>query len=447
MFSRELNSPPRIAPITETAWKSGIRRGRPGWPDADLRLDRARPMDDPDEALADALVGAIDAASAAAEPPPTTPNSRSDDRRHVDPAEIAAHDRAWPGRVEAALVGRAELARRRGARRSPASRRTAGDTANSARRSSRRKPRRRVGAGRPGPGGGRSDVRRAGARPPPRGRSDVRATSARSSRAAEARRRYVDAELMASQPASAWIDAPRRSEASTRAIASYPRSPRTGPGRYEAIALVGASERLARSTPRIRDTLSVSVDVPSDRLAAALDLVAEVLVHPDLPGPEVERLRDDGSTTCSRPRPIRAPVEEAFVGTIYALELALSPTVGGTRETVRPGVRPAPRYQRHLHPAQATLIVGGDLGPRSVGMVERLLGRGMAPARPRPQSATIAEHGAPRPGHASAASVQTKIRVGHRGVPRRIPSLPMHVSVMGAILEQAVQLTPQHEAA
>ena len=32
MFRRELKRPPRIALITETAWKSGIRRGRPRWP-------------------------------------------------------------------------------------------------------------------------------------------------------------------------------------------------------------------------------------------------------------------------------------------------------------------------------------------------------------------------------------------------------------------------------
>ena len=36
--------------MTDTAWKSGIRRGRPAVTDPDLRLDRARPVDDPDEA-------------------------------------------------------------------------------------------------------------------------------------------------------------------------------------------------------------------------------------------------------------------------------------------------------------------------------------------------------------------------------------------------------------
>src|ERR671919_360967 len=32
MFRRELKSPPRIALMTDTAWKSGIRRGSPTWP-------------------------------------------------------------------------------------------------------------------------------------------------------------------------------------------------------------------------------------------------------------------------------------------------------------------------------------------------------------------------------------------------------------------------------
>src|SRR5947207_924457 len=32
MFRRELKRPPRIAVMTDTAWKSGTLRGSPGWP-------------------------------------------------------------------------------------------------------------------------------------------------------------------------------------------------------------------------------------------------------------------------------------------------------------------------------------------------------------------------------------------------------------------------------
>jgi predicted Zn-dependent peptidase len=38
--------------------------------------------------------------------------------------------------------------------------------------------------------------------------------------------------------------------------------------------------------------LTVGVDVPAARLEPALDLVAEVLLHPTFPESEVERLRD-----------------------------------------------------------------------------------------------------------------------------------------------------------
>jgi predicted Zn-dependent peptidase len=68
-----------------------------------------------------------------------------------------------------------------------------------------------------------------------------------------------------------------------------------GTERYDAIALVEAGERLGASIHADAgwDALSVTVDVPAARLEPALELVAEVLLHPTFPGPEVERLRDE----------------------------------------------------------------------------------------------------------------------------------------------------------
>ena len=216
-----------------------------------------------------------------------------------------------------------------------------------------------------------------------------------------------------------------------------------GTERYEAIALVEASERLGASLHAESgwDTLSVSVDVPSDRLAAALDLVAEVLLHPTFPGPEVERLRDERLNDLLQAQADpRRRVEEAFVGTIYASSSPYHRPSGGTRETVEGLASDQLRavYRRMLHPARATLIVGGDLGAQDVvGMVERLFGAWDGSGATAAASATIADTGTSvgrlvrvihRPG-----SVQTEIRVGHRGVPRRIPDFHA-VSVMGAIL-------------
>ena len=216
-----------------------------------------------------------------------------------------------------------------------------------------------------------------------------------------------------------------------------------GTDRYEAIALVEAAERLGASLHAEAgwDALTVGVDVPSDRLAPALDLVAEVLLHPTFPAPEVERLRDERLNDLLQARADpRRRVEEAFVGTVYAPESPYHRPSGGTRETVE-GLGPdhlRSAYAAMLHPARATLIVGGDLGGQDViANVERLFSGWDGTDGNGSPAGAIDDTGTSvgrlvrvvhRPG-----SVHTEIRVGHRGLPRRIPDFHA-VSVMGAIL-------------
>ena len=217
-----------------------------------------------------------------------------------------------------------------------------------------------------------------------------------------------------------------------------------GTERYDAIALVEASERLGASLHAESgwDALSVSVDVPSDRLAPALELVAEVLLRPTFPASEVERLRDERLNDLLQARADpRRRVEEAFVGTIYSPRSPYHRPSGGTRETVETLTPDDLRtvYRQNLLPGRTTLIVGGDLGGLDVvGLAERLFGSwdgvgGGAAATPAPIDDTGTNVGRQvrvvhRPG-----SVQTEIRVGHRGLPRRIPDFHA-LSVMGAIL-------------
>ncbi len=215
-----------------------------------------------------------------------------------------------------------------------------------------------------------------------------------------------------------------------------------GTDRYDAIALVEAGERLGASLHAEAgwDALTVGVDVASDRLAPALDLVAEVLLRPTFPENEVERLRDERLNDLLQAKADpRRRVEEAFVGTIYAAAAPYHRPSGGIRETVETLTSDDLRtvYRRMLHPARSTLIVGGDLGGQDViGLAERLFGEwdgtgdADAPASIRDDGTTAGRlvrviH---RPG-----SVQTEIRVGHRGVPRRIADFHA-VSVMSAIL-------------
>jgi len=216
-----------------------------------------------------------------------------------------------------------------------------------------------------------------------------------------------------------------------------------GTERYDAIALVEAGERLGASIHADAgwDALSVSVEVPAARLVPALELVAEVLLHPMFPALEAERLRDERLNDLLQAQADpRRRAEQAFAATIYSPISPYHRPSGGTRETVE---RLTPdhlrrAYARVLDPRRATLIVAGDLGGQHVlPLAERLLGGWAAGSGADANPADIMDarasdervvHVVHRP-----ASVQTEIRIGHRGLPRRIPDFHA-VSVMSAIL-------------
>jgi zinc protease len=215
-----------------------------------------------------------------------------------------------------------------------------------------------------------------------------------------------------------------------------------GTERYDAVGLTEASERLGASIHAESgwDATSVGVDVPSTRLQAALELLAEVLLRPTFPANEVERLRDERLNDLLQAQADpRRRADETFIGTIYASASPYHRPSAGTKETVEglddAGARRA--YERILDPARATLVVGGDLGGQDVlELAGRLFGawsRHASAADPGP----VVDQGAAsgrlvrvvhRPG-----SVQTEIRIGHPGLPRRIPDYHA-VSVMSAIL-------------
>jgi len=217
-----------------------------------------------------------------------------------------------------------------------------------------------------------------------------------------------------------------------------------GTERFDAIQLVEAAERLGASLHAEAgwDALHASVDVPADRLAPALELVAEILLRPTFPTSEVERLRDERLNDLLQAQADpRRRAEQAFADTIYAGASPYHRPSGGTRETVErltaSDLRRA--YERTLDPRRATLVVGGDLGGQDVvELAERMLGSWQGSATTVGDSGgSIVDTAASnrriirvvhRPG-----SVQTEIRIGHRGLPRRIPDFHA-VSVMSAIL-------------
>jgi zinc protease len=219
-----------------------------------------------------------------------------------------------------------------------------------------------------------------------------------------------------------------------------------GTERYDAVALVEATERLGAGLHADAgwDASTVSIEVPVARLEPALDLLAEVAAHPTFPVREVDRLREErlNDLLQARAEP-RRRVDEAFIGTIYKPSSPYHQPSGGLAGTVGTldADRLATAWRRGFDPRRMTLILAGDLdgagGGGPVAMAERLLGgwelaRGATaiggPVSSESALSALVIKLLDRPG-----SVQTEIRVGHVGVPRRIEQFAA-LSIMSAIL-------------
>jgi predicted Zn-dependent peptidase len=107
--------------------------------------------------------------------------------------------------------------------------------------------------------------------------------------------------------------------------------------RRDAVALTEAAERLGASLHAEAgwDATVAGVEVPAERLGAALALLAELVREPAFPQREVERLRDQRLNDLLQAKvdPARR-AEEAFIETIYAPGTPYARVAGGRRETV-----------------------------------------------------------------------------------------------------------------
>ena len=215
-----------------------------------------------------------------------------------------------------------------------------------------------------------------------------------------------------------------------------------GTERYSAVELVEATERLGASIHAEAgwDATTISADVPAERLAPALDLVAEIASRPTFPADEVTRLRDERLNDLLQAHADpRRRAEEAFVEAVYATTSPYRRSSAGTRETVERLTADAARAElaRRFDPGRMTLIVGGDLtGIDVVALAaERFAGwrpaAGAGPGRVVDATAASLERRVRvihRPG-----DVQTEIRIGHPGARRVIPDFHA-LAVMSAIL-------------
>ena len=229
-----------------------------------------------------------------------------------------------------------------------------------------------------------------------------------------------------------------------------------GTARYDAIALVEATERLGASIHADAgwDATSVSLDVPAPRLEPALELLAEVVLHPTFPEGEVERLRDERLNDLLQAKADpRRRADEVFAATIYEGSSPYHRPAGGTRETVAEltPARLRAAYERGHRsgtgPRSSSAATCAGIDVR--GIVERLLG-GWGPAvgavdqrpdrRRRRGPRAVRPHRPP----AGRGPDRDPDRACRRAAPdRRLPRAVGH----GRDPRRAVQLAAEHEAA
>jgi zinc protease len=215
-----------------------------------------------------------------------------------------------------------------------------------------------------------------------------------------------------------------------------------GTERYDAIGLVEAAERLGAELHAEAgwDAMSAELQVPVERLGQGLELLVELVRRPTFPGSEVERLRDQRLADIQQARvdPARR-VAEAFSDTVYAPMSPYHRPAGGTADTVIGLDADVARtaYERGVDPASATVIVGGDLSEVDVpALLEPLVADWVASPSARPAEPVVSVEQLPRPRVRVVhrpGSVQSEIRIGHMGLPRKSPDFHA-VSVMSMIL-------------
>ena len=182
----------------------------------------------------------------------------------------------------------------------------------------------------------------------------------------------------------------------------------------------------------------VDMEVPVARLEAALPLMADVALRPDFPEKELVRIRKEALTTLLEARSEASQIaswalSQAIFGSSHRYGL---PTGGNARSIATLTVADLRSFhEKHYRPANATLIVTGDVHSASlVPMLEKSFGSwagsGNAPASlPEPNQVKGRTFWLiDKPGAA-----QSSIRIGRVGPNRRTPEYPA-LEVMNTLL-------------
>ena len=229
-----------------------------------------------------------------------------------------------------------------------------------------------------------------------------------------------------------------------------------GTERYPGVELIEAAERLGSTlhAEASWDAFAASVEVAASRLRAALELLDELVERPTFPAEEVARLRDErlNDLLQMRAEP-RRRVEHAFSQSIYTAESPYWRLAAGDRSTVERLTRDEliGIHRALLSPQRSALVVGGDLTGLDVPrMAEEVLGSLASAGSGQSSASAVSGEPTAKPAlsvpvadsavdrtivrlYHRPGSVQSEVRIGHVGLPRRISDFHA-VQVMAAIL-------------
>lgn len=230
-----------------------------------------------------------------------------------------------------------------------------------------------------------------------------------------------------------------------------------GTRRRDAIAFVEATERLgaAISTACSWEALGASLTVPRRHLGPSLELLAEMALRPSFPADEVDRLRAQrlNDLLQANADPARR-VDRAFAETLYAPGAAYRRLLAGDEASVPRLERGtlAARHEALFDPARAALILAGDLeGLDPVALAAEHFGgwRAGASAVLGADGIVAADEPAPNAGGGRRVvlidrpgSAQSELRIGHVGLPRRIPdyhAVTVLTAIVGGLFNSRLQ--------
>ena len=171
------------------------------------------------------------------------------------------------------------------------------------------------------------------------------------------------------------------------------------------------------------DATQVSLHVLSEEFPEALRLMADMVIRPDFPAPEVDRVLQERLTNLARGRDDPARIaNNAFSALVYGAEHPYGRLT--TEESARRATRQAvvDYHRRFYTPAASTLLLVGDVDPSMQPLIEQVFG-GWSGGNPPPTAVP-----APRQLDRTriylvdkAGAPQSQIYIGHSGAARDTP--------------------------